>query len=443
MEQTAFLFDLLALGAFVESRAARRAELLLLAFAGVCSALAVLSKQNAGGLFVPVLAGCLLLPWRGRVSLRGLAAYGAGAATCAATFVVWLAIYSDVAAFRHYWIAVSSETGLHRIEAWKLVGTAFFQTLVSSSVPLFLLASLVGAVALCWPRRGEERAHSQLLVGAWLALSLPQFHNAFQLTTNNDAPNNNAFVGICLAVTLSLVGRAREHLLTASPDGALETTLKQIVRAWPMRIAGAALAGLILYSAGDGLLIGRSRQVQEFFGARFDERLAIAGASRVFWGEPTRITPHFCGVLGDMCKLSGEIADAEHAGQFLQRSDFERVARELQTRKQNFFVFPDTTMLYGLCGRISPQPLLYFHPGQSFLLSDRETLDRQIVDSLERNHVELVVLERASFMGTHKQLASFPKLRAWIDTEFEPELELGNYRLLRRRAGAPIAVAPR
>lgn len=434
MEQTAFFFDLLALWALVEARLSER--LLLAGLAGLCSTLAVLSKQNAGGLFMFVAMGCLAVPWRGRATLRALGGYAIGGALAAAIFAIWLWKWSSVPTFRHYWLDVSAETGLSRIETWKLMGTVCFQTLVSSSVPLFALATLVGLVGLCWPSRPDSPA---IAMSAWLSLSLPQFHNAFQLTTNNDAPNNNAFVGICAAVTLGLIARARRQLTSSNDHDGWTKSLKRMAFGVPGRIGSVVVAGCLLYSLGDGLMVARDRNVQEFFGASFDQRLAVAGASRLRWGEPTQITPHFCGTWGDFCSVSAESA-VQRAAPILERKDFEQIAYVLRERQENFFVFPDATLLYGLSGRISPQPLLYFHPGQSFLTSDRAQLDGEILESLKRNHVTLVVLERASFMGTHQQLAHFPRLRAWLETELEPELELGNYRLLRLRSHrAPVA----
>jgi hypothetical protein len=440
MEQTAFFFDLLALAAVTQCRVAQRGQLGFAVAAGVASALSVLSKQNAGGLFVLVCVGCLAAPGRDRWVVRGrlLLGYAFGGSVAALAFALWLAIYSDFGIFWHYWVEVSAETGLGRVETWKLMGTAFFQTVISSSVPLFGFATLVGLAAGCWMLRPGRSAppRVELALCAWLSFALPQFHNAFQLTTNNDAANNNAFVGVCLAAALSLVSAARPGLV-AGGDGELATAARHVASGWPWRLASYALWACVAYSFGDGLLIARDRNVQEFFGARFEQRLAVAGAERVVWGEPTRITPHFCGNLGDTCKLSSDVAEAERPQQLLQREDFERLARELRARDENFFVFPDATLLYGLSGRVSPQPLLYFHPGQSFLLSDRQGLDQVILQALQQNQVTLVVLERASFMGTHKDLAAFPQLHAWIQAEFEPALELGNYRLLRARSAPP------
>jgi hypothetical protein len=79
---------------------------------------------------------------------------------------------------------------------------------------------------------------------------------------------------------------------------------------------------------------------------------------------------------------------------------------------------------------------LYFHPGQSFSVADEQRLDRLILSSLVQNHVTAVVLERASFMGTHKILGHFPLLSAWIRDHFEFAEQFGNYRLLQVRPSA-------
>jgi hypothetical protein len=193
-------------------------------------------------------------------------------------------------------------------------------------------------------------------------------------------------------------------------------------------------AALTTYSVVEGLIVDYFRTVHEFApDVRFAGGLDVPGASSVTWGEPTRTTPRFCENLGEMCKLSAANADVERPLEVLHKDDFERLAKTLKKLDQNFFVFPDATMLYGLTGRPSPQPLLYFHPGQSFLVDDEAALDGAIVDSLTRHHVSLVVLERAAFMGTQKLLPSFPRLQSWIEDNFVPLDDFGNYRVLRAR----------
>jgi len=437
MEQTAFFFDLLALLCVVEGRFATRFAAAWFAVAGAMSAFAVLSKQNAGGLFIVVCAGALALPLRAgnlRRTLVRLASYASGGASVALAFGVWLGLRSSPATFLHYWLAVSAGVGWERVAYWKILGTLTFQPLLGSSIVLFIASSLIGTAALIRAHAAPSDSPPDDLrtsLCGFLCLALPQFHAFFQLTTNNDAPNNNAFVGVCVACMAALLTRALAGAFSVrflSPAAAVELSVPRA--AW--RTVLLLLTGVALYSVGEGLTLAWTRNVQEFLGASFVSRLEIPGARRLVWGDPTRITPQFCSNLGEMCKLDASAADRERPEQFLNKADLEGIAAELAQRNRNFFVFPDTTILYGLLGKPSPQPLLYFHPGQSYALADQAALDRQIVRALDQNSVELVVLERASFMGTHKLLRDFPILAAWLDRNFVPARELGNYRLFER-----------
>lgn len=440
MEQTGFAFDLLAVLAVVEGRLGAHRAGAWYVLAGLASTAAILSKQNAGGLFVPVCIGCLCLPWRARArdALRGMALYAAGGLFGSLIFLAWLRTFSDVAAFRHYWLELSAAIGLGRFAYWKILGMLVFQSLTSSAVPLFLVSTTVGGVTLLvlLLGRAETPPTARAALCGWLAVALPQFHSAFQLTTNNDASNNNAFVGICVACTLALVGRwIGNDVQLEFRSGRQSVHIASVGRL--VAALAVVVSGLAVYSLADGLIIAHGRFVHEFpAGVRFDDRVAIPAASRLVWGEPTRITPQVCPLIWDACSLSGPHGGADHDFEILRRRDFERIATELQRRDRNFFVFPDATILYGLTGRPSPQPVLYFHPGQSFAVDDEHELDLRIVDSLRKNHVTLVVLERASFMGTQRLLSRFPTLDAWIRDRFRTVEEFGNYRLLEARDGS-------
>jgi hypothetical protein len=464
MEQTGFLMNLVALWAVVEARLAhgggvRAGDAALdralplgwlpsgwgwYALAGTASVAAILSKQNAGGLFVFLCLGMLWVPGDDgpRAGWRATLFYALGAALAAAGFVAWLVARSDLYTFRHYWLEVSAEIGMSRVAYWKVLGTLVFQPLLSSSIPLFGLASLAGlsTVLLMGAGRPPSGVPARVALNAWLCLGLPQFHSLFQLTTNNDASNNNAYVGLTLVCLASLIAYWFGRAPSVSFRDRGERVRVPLARPALATATLAVIGGLALYSAGEGLMVAHGRFVQEFApGATFDERLHVPGAERVRWGEPTRITPQFCSSLGDMCKISSASTALDHSYEILQREDFERVASRLRERSGNFFVFPDATMLYGLTGRPSPQPLLYFHPGQSYSVADQAELDRGIVAALERHRVSSVVLERASFMGTHKLLSEFPRLDAWIARNFELSEEIGNYRLFDAREAAPSA----
>lgn len=463
MEQTAFLMDLVALWSILEGRlGSRLAEAPAVldralpvgglpsgwawyGLSGAASIAAVLSKQNAGGAFVFVCLGALWVPGgdRPRAGARAIAFYLLGAASAAAAFALWLWARSDLQMFQHYWLGVSSEIGMNRVAYWKLLGTLVFQPLLSSSIPLFALASLTGLSAMAlWvaARRTRRAIAARTASCAFLAVALPQFHAFFQLTTNNDASNNNAFVGLIVVCLAALWAHGSSHAPSLSWRDGEQRVRVALARPALAIGAGLVLGGLSLYSIGEGLMVAHGRFVQEFApGASFDERLRVPGATALRWGEPTRITPQFCSSLGDMCKISSASTALDHSYEILRRQDLEQVASLLRRRDRNFFVFPDTTLLYGLLGRPSPQPLLYFHPGQSYSPADQAELDRLIVEALERHQVGSVVLERASFMGTHKLLSSFPRLDAWIARNFELTEEVGNYRVFDARELAPSA----
>jgi len=465
MEQTGFLMNLIALWAIVEARlvsigtdgsgeAALDRALPLgwapsgwgwYALAGVASVAAVLSKQNAGGLFGFLCLGMLWSPGDDgpRAGWRATLFYALGAALAGAAFLSWLAARSDWHTFRHYWIDVSAEIGAERVVYWKVLGTLVFQPLLSSSIPLFGMASLAGlcTVLLSIAARPAAGISARVALNACLCLGLPQFHGLFQLTTNNDASNNNAYVGLTVVCLAALLVYWLQQAPSVSFRDHGERLQVPFARPSFAIAASAVIGALVLYSAGEGLMVAHGRFVQEFApGATFEQTVRVPGAERVRWGEPTRITPQFCSSLGDMCKISSASTAIDHSYELLQREDFEQVASRLRQRDGNFFVFPDATMLYGLTGRPSPQPLLYFHPGQSYSLADQAELDRSIVEALERHRVSSIVLERASFMGTHKLLSEFPRLDAWITSHFELTEEIGNYRLLDAREAAPSAV---
>jgi hypothetical protein len=68
---------------------------------------------------------------------------------------------------------------------------------------------------------------------------------------------------------------------------------------------------------------------------------------------------------------------------------------------------------------------LYLIDGHSFLKSDIARVDDTIVNSLRKNAVTVIVLEKTSFLGTHKLLDEMPKLQEWIRDDFEKTKEFG------------------
>jgi hypothetical protein len=170
-----------------------------------------------------------------------------------------------------------------------------------------------------------------------------------------------------------------------------------------MMVTGCIVLGLPMYY---GVRHSWERTVQQFpQGTTFSHSIQVPGMSRVKWGEPT----HF----GKELNISAQ--------------DFEKLNAWLAKTDANFFVFPDSTMLYGLHGRVSPQPFLYFSPGHSFLREELPEVDATVIDALKRNNVQVVILEKDSWVKNQNLWKEMPKLKTWIDHDFVKVQEFGVY----------------
>jgi hypothetical protein len=262
LDQTGFFFDLLALWAMLEARVGHGARGLM-ALAGVASAAAVLSQQHAGGLFVLVCVGAASVPGQEprRELWLGLGLYVAGLALAAAAFAGWLLLCSDASVFAQGWLGGSSESGPSQLGYRTILGALSFRPLVPSSIPLFLLASLVGALEasrlLAAPPRGQPDAHAASC--AWLCLALPQFHAAFQLTTGGDPSADNAFVGLCVACLGAVLMRWKRAAPRLSWQQGGEGVRVHLAGAGVLRATAIVVGLLSVCSLAEGLRVGAGR----------------------------------------------------------------------------------------------------------------------------------------------------------------------------------------
>ena len=421
IEQTAFLFNLLALLAVAEAREERsaRATPAWLAVAGAFIALAALSKQNAAVFFLPVILAVLVAPPicnRTGVARR-LAALATGVAGVGFLFLVWLGLHSSPTAFVCHVLEIPAQLGQQRVAGSAPFARALlFGRTPLSGVPVGLLSCLVGGTWLALMLMADHALPAAVrrrsLVAALLATSLPVYQNLFQGTTLNDPWNALPYVGPCLGLTLGILSAALggdSVTVTWTRAGrSVEVALRQSVL---RRVAASTALVIFVASAAEGIAVAHGRKVQQFeSGTRFAHTLRIPRASRVVWGEPTHLTK----------------------ATVLKREDLESLYAWLAERDVNFFIFSDSTILYGLLGRLSPQPLLYFQLGHSFDERDAPRLDVTIRESLERNEVRVVILEGDSFLESHLLLRHFPRVGAWIRDEFSRSTEFGLYEVWER-----------
>jgi hypothetical protein len=418
-EQTAMFFDLLALQAIVESlRASGYCRSLWQVAGGVSVAIAVFSKQNFGVFFVPVMLAVLVageLPDL-RPTCRAVFFAGTGMAAGFATFLGWIWLYSDFSSFVQCSVVLAGEIGRSRV-SWKLIAKALSFNVVPNLWQVDLIGFFSGGIAMslaCFNfRRPLWRATAPACVAALL---LPLFHSLTQAVTEQEFQNNFAFVGLAACLGVSLLSRmvgylpnARAADLDPGPHFPSARTLRICI----FVVAGIWGAAVVAYEARSAW----TRMVQEFTAStQFRDPIRVRGLERALWGEP-----HL-------------IQEKE-----LRRVDFENLVSYLSARRSNFFVMGDSSILYGLLGVRSPQPLLYFMPGHSFLEKQIPRLDQAIVASLERNRISLVVREKvmAEGMKVRNPYALFPRTWAWFTDNFDHVADFGDYEIWERRHDRP------
>lgn len=398
LEQTAFFFDLLALALLVAAIDAnpRRAPLLYGA-AGALLGVAMLSKQNAGVEFVPVALGVAVVPrlpdlWK---AARAAGAVSLGLLLAFSAFVAWLWQFSSLSGFWQSYVVLTGQIGADRID-WTT--TALGMLTLLPTWPHSWVATAALSAALLKARASAIRVPALPTI-AWIAFGLVLFQNLFPLHTDNELENSRPFLGLIYALSIGLL------VETFRIDGAR-------IR---MRLAASAAVLVFGLAFAQGAFHSWKRTVQQFpLDASFTERLQVPGMSRVRWGEPT-------------------LANTTARRPTLGRREFEDLNAWLAAADANFFVFPDATMLYGIHGRISPQPWLYFSAGHSFLGKDLPKVDAAVVDALRRNGVRIVILERQSWLGNDRLLKYMPALQGWIHDEFEKVREFGIFEVWQAR----------
>jgi len=418
LEQTSMFFDLLSLQAVVEAlQPARRHRLLWQFGSGCLLAVAILSKQNYGVFFLPIIFAVLVageLPGR-RQTLRSLLLAGLGLALTIALFLGWVRVASDFASFVQRTLVVAGEIGRERL-GLKVLAKALTFSGVSNLVQVDLLAFFAGALALLLAafnlRARQWTVWREMAPAALIALLTPAFRSLALASTWNEWQNTYAFVGLAVCLAVSLGFRIIDSLSLA-PAAGREPALR-LPSARSVKIGFALFAALwsvpVLGHVGSA---GWQRVIQQFEdGARFREPVRVPGMERVLWGDPTKLNSK-TNVLA---------------------AEFEQVASYLAANRTPFFVMGDSTLLYGLLGTQPPQPLVYFQTAHSFLKKEIPHLDEIISASLERHQIGIVVREKVTYQPViHDAYPLFPRTWSWFQTNFEHVTDFGNYEIWQRR----------
>lgn len=400
-EQTAFFFALITLlsvlgGYRLRGRTTRGARLCYL-LAGMAAFAAILSKQNAGALIVPVVAVLFLVENRNalRRGITDFLVFSLGWGLGLLAFGAWLAARSDPGLFRRYFIELpAAEVAAERLPAG-LAG--WLQTVFIGSGPavitgLSLLACAVALASLYTQFAGKAQGIARPKTRVWAAVLAPSlfiYHNLFLTTSNNQVENSLPFIGLIAAIGLGL--------LLPSAQNAAPKPLPRVV-------LGLSVVILSIGSIWLGANVAYSRQVHTIFKrSTFHSSPATGELSAIKWGDPTRV------------------------GNLIPAEDIDQLVEYLRETGENFFIFPDFTVFYGVLGAPSPQPLLWFHNGLTYPNEYDPALDQWIVSDLQKNQVRIVVLEEESWFHTDERLEDFPLLESFITQTFVKQESIGNF----------------
>ncbi len=400
-EQHAFFFTALGLLAAVGAPRVQPAWLgpLLLAPIPVLLAAAMLSKPNPSVFAAPwVLLAALAVPHCGRSRLSTLVALAAGALVTAGALSALLGLLeiSPANAWLLLWerpgqIASKRLPELNLMELGRLFQVAFYQDALL--LPRVALCG-VAAAALAGPAFWRSLLREDPVSGLRLLLAggLCGVGILFRATTLNQP-----IIGVAFAF---LIG-GLVHASLGSPlfSGALQ--LRRL--AGLLLVAAAAFDALYL-----SVYVNPRRVVHEiFFDAEWARRPRTPALSFMHY----QVNPFY---RTSAAQLDRTIA-------FLRR------------QPENFLLIGDSSILYGLTGKPSVSPSLWFHDGLTAPPRDSAAFARhaeRMMQRAEQHGVRWVVVE-GKRTGMHSKLEQYPRLLAQVEASRCQVHQFGGFRIHR------------
>ena len=423
VDQTAFFFGMLALAAVLaglttgNTGGLRRSA--LIAAGGVLAVITFLSKQNVGAFIFPLypLVIAVAALGRRRELALGLCAFAAGVAVGAAGFLSWLYLRSNPGLFVEHFYRIPAELGSERlgffVRSWFALREPFFGgrgPVLANAVTIWAFAAGITGLLRAGRAGSDSAMRKRVAVAGMVCAYLAGFQHIFINTTLNQPENGLGFMG----VTFGGAAFVTTWLVATGMGRRAAGAMPHLSRGVGGAVALAALCAVVMSLSVSGIRIAMGRKVQDVFQApAFEKRVSLRGLEHLIWAEPTR--------LGNF-EISGD--------------DFAALLRYLRGRGENFMVFPDFTILYGLAGVPSPQPLLWFHEGVTYLKDDTTELDQWIVRDLRRNDVRVFVLEQVAWFNSGERWAHFPGFRAYIRENFAPVGMVGIFSVYERTGNA-------
>lgn len=396
-EQTAFFFNLLALALLLSAQQSSPAVAITARiFAGLAVGAAAMSKQNAGVEFIPVAVGVILLQYgfRRRLFVKPAVQFFSGLVVAGLLFLAWLAVFSSISGFWYNCVELARAIASHRVGSLQSIVGFFLFWLRPGSLVVLVIFSLA-----LWKQRANSFRTANFSLITFIVLGCATYQNLFWLHTLNEASNSFPFLGLTMILPVGL-------LINAARQGVGPLAVRDTTAGVVPYLLFSLLIFVALFKGG--VDVSWSRVVHQFKEGTTFVPISIPRAQGLQWGEPTPISD-------------------KDARAVVHARDFEALNQWLKAGNANFFVFPDTTILYGLHGRVSPQRWAFLIPDHSFFRSELPEVDAEVVGSLRKNEVRMIVLEKETWNHTHKLLADMTQLRGFIDSEFEKVAEFGIY----------------
>ncbi|OGW75564.1 MAG: hypothetical protein A2Z72_01435 [Omnitrophica bacterium RBG_13_46_9] len=411
-EQMAFFLSFIAVTAILATLSTKErhsaSNSLLLMISGGFAFLSWLGKQNVGLFILPLyilLLIALYMPDLKKTGYSILSFFG-GFAGALAVFSLWLVFYSDPKNFVWYCLAIPSIVGKHRL--FVKGAATFFKYLffveghMIWSLINLAFVSIAVFVSFLYIRnfKNNKDVWRRLFLSCIICIWFVFFQNIFIYTTNNQPEEGNIFCGVIFAIGTGLLLRL---------FGFVSASIKnQLSR----NIAKAALASAIYMSALScgflfirGLDVSLERYVQEgVVRSKYKRCFSEKRLKGLKWAQPTKTSD----------------------GRDVQAKDITDLLDYLRAKNRNFFIFHTFTIFYGLLDVPSPQPFLWFHYGVTHTRYD-PYLDKWIVEDLNKNKVEVVIIEENSL--ARKELSHFPVLKAYIENDFKKTGRIGIFNI--------------
>lgn len=361
--------------------------------AGALLLVVFLSKQNVALFYGPcLLAWILLRPAPSGTRLPALLRFASGGLALLLTLLLAAYTTGTLPAAWHYLIEIPRQIAAARTSA---AGLPMGYPVLLNYVLAALFLALLPCLALQGLRHQWRPAVFHLIeIVAWALTAL---------STANELVIYAFGAGRLLSNTYALLSSAT-HREAPRPLWLRALTPTYIL------LTALPFSTFVLYNV-------QTRYAMQFYQpARFDRLLQSPGLSTLRWGNPTPLT--------DLATGQPHPFPPE---------DLEGVLAFLRAQRRPFFVWGDSTLLYGLTQQPSPSPLLYFGANHSYRRGHNQDLDQRLLAQLQQAQVQYIVQETALYLNKDvNDLRDFPLTLAWIQTHFAPAQSFGLYQILAR-----------